>query len=210
MVLDFLLISLGYNFSLLLGDEQNSKYVLGVLAVIKCIYLPPTYLYFIQDIEDRCLLLTSSTSFVDLPFQECWMMEKHHVDQNPYISSICPKPGVITDNTTRGDDVAQSPGPTEPKWGRLVPHPWPAGQGLAYFQNLLSPHVKLSQQEGNPKWERRCCYKTWPPSHPSQPAGLTCGPPEPQLRPWHRLNSSIKTPVHLLAKKVNKVRFNSI
>jgi hypothetical protein len=41
-----------------------------MLAVIKYIYLPPTYLYFIQDIEDRCLLLTSSTSFVDLPFQE--------------------------------------------------------------------------------------------------------------------------------------------
>jgi hypothetical protein len=41
-----------------------------LLAVIKCIYLPPTYLHFMQDIEDRCLLLTSSMSFVDLPFQE--------------------------------------------------------------------------------------------------------------------------------------------
>jgi hypothetical protein len=51
----------------LLRDEQSSKYE-GVLAVIKCIYLPPTYLYFMQDIEDRCLLLTNSTSFVDLPF----------------------------------------------------------------------------------------------------------------------------------------------
>jgi hypothetical protein len=39
-----------------------------VLAIIKCIYLLPTYLHFIQDIEDRCLLLTSFTSFVDLPF----------------------------------------------------------------------------------------------------------------------------------------------
>jgi hypothetical protein len=27
---------------------------------------------------------------------------------------------------TQGDDVAQSPGPTEPKWGRLAPPPWPA------------------------------------------------------------------------------------
>jgi hypothetical protein len=34
----------------------------------KNIYLLPTYLYFMQDIEDRCLLLTSSTSFVNLPF----------------------------------------------------------------------------------------------------------------------------------------------
>jgi hypothetical protein len=48
----------------------------GVLAVIKCIYLPPTYLHFMQDIKDRCLLLTSSTSFVDLPFQDHRMMEK--------------------------------------------------------------------------------------------------------------------------------------
>jgi hypothetical protein len=39
------------------------------LAVIKYIYLPLAYLHFIQDIEDRYLLLTSSTSFVDLPFQ---------------------------------------------------------------------------------------------------------------------------------------------
>jgi hypothetical protein len=63
----------------------------GLLAVIKCIYLPLTYLHFIQDIEDRCLLLTSSTSFADSPFQEHWMMEKHHLDQNPCISSLCPK-----------------------------------------------------------------------------------------------------------------------
>jgi hypothetical protein len=33
-----------------------------------------------QDIEDRCLLLMSSTSFVDLPFQEYYMTEKHHMD----------------------------------------------------------------------------------------------------------------------------------
>jgi hypothetical protein len=39
-----------------------------LLAVIKCIYLPPTYLHFIEDIEDRLLLLMSSTSFVDTPF----------------------------------------------------------------------------------------------------------------------------------------------
>jgi hypothetical protein len=91
---------------------------LQVLAVIKCIYLQPTYLHFIQYIEDRCLLLMSSTSFVDLPFQEHWMIEKHHMDQNPYISSSCPKPGVVTDHMTRGDNVAQNPGPVETKWGR--------------------------------------------------------------------------------------------
>jgi hypothetical protein len=41
-----------------------------------------------QDIEDRYLLLMSSMSFVDLPFQEHRMIEKHHMNQNPYISSI--------------------------------------------------------------------------------------------------------------------------
>jgi hypothetical protein len=92
----------------------------GVLVVIKCIYLPPTYLHFKQDIEDRCLLLMSSVSFVDLPFQEHRMMEKHHRDQNPHISSFCPKPGVVSDNMTWGDDVEKSPGPTDPSWG------WPA------------------------------------------------------------------------------------
>jgi hypothetical protein len=67
MALEFLLMSPGFNSFLLLRDEQNSKCG-GLLAVIKCIYVPPTYLHFIQDIEDRCLLLTSSTSFVHLPF----------------------------------------------------------------------------------------------------------------------------------------------
>jgi hypothetical protein len=38
------------------------------------------------------------------------MTEKHHMDQNPYIFSLCPKPTVVTDNMTRGDDVADKPG----------------------------------------------------------------------------------------------------
>jgi hypothetical protein len=62
-----------------------------MLAIIKCIYLPLTYLHFIQHIEDRCLLLMSSTSFIDPPFQEHRMMKKHHMDQNQCISSLCPK-----------------------------------------------------------------------------------------------------------------------
>jgi hypothetical protein len=60
-------------------------------VVIKCIYLLPTYLHFIQYIEDMRLLLMSSMSFVDLQFQEHQMTEKHHMDQNPYLSSICSK-----------------------------------------------------------------------------------------------------------------------
>jgi hypothetical protein len=72
MALKFLLLSQGFNSFLLLRDEQNSKCVCvggGGVAVIKCIYLLPTYVHFIQDIEDKCLLLTSSMSFIDLPFQ---------------------------------------------------------------------------------------------------------------------------------------------
>jgi hypothetical protein len=91
------------------------------LAVIKSIYLPPTYLHFIQDIEDSCLLLTSSMSFVDLPFREHPMREKQHTDQNPYISSLCAKPGVVSNNMTQGDDVQKSRGPTDPRWGRPTP-----------------------------------------------------------------------------------------
>jgi hypothetical protein len=56
MTLEFLLLSPGFNSFLLLRDDQNSKSVCvsggGVLAVIKCIYLPPKYLYSIQDVED--------------------------------------------------------------------------------------------------------------------------------------------------------------
>jgi hypothetical protein len=106
-----------------------------VLAVIKCIYLSPTHLYFIQDIEDRCLLLTSSVSFVDLPFQEHQMMEKHHMDQNPCISSYCPKQGIVTDNITRGNDMAQSTGSTDPRCARPATSPWLAGHVLPQFQN---------------------------------------------------------------------------
>jgi hypothetical protein len=65
-----------------------------------------------EDIEDRCLSLTTSMNFVDLPFQEHWMTEKHHMDQNTYISSLCTKPGVVSNNMTWGADVAKSPCPT--------------------------------------------------------------------------------------------------
>jgi hypothetical protein len=117
-------MSPGFNSFLLLRDEQNSKCVCvwwGVLAFKKCIYLPPIYLHFMQDIEDRCLLLTSSTSFVDLPFEEHQMTKEHHMYHNPYTSSLCPKSGVVSDNMTLGDDVAKRPGPTDPRWGTLAP-----------------------------------------------------------------------------------------
>jgi hypothetical protein len=73
------------------GPDAGLDFNSGLLAVIKCIYLTPTYVHFIQDNEDRCLLLMSSTSFVDLPFQEHRMTKKYHMDQNLCISSIYPK-----------------------------------------------------------------------------------------------------------------------
>jgi hypothetical protein len=56
-------------FNSFLCSQMSIALSVGMLAVIKCIYLLPTYLHFMQDIEHRCLLLTSSTSFVDLPVQ---------------------------------------------------------------------------------------------------------------------------------------------
>jgi hypothetical protein len=120
-------------------------------------------------------------------------MEKHHMDQNPYISSLCPKLGVVTDNMTRGDDVAQSPGPAEPKWGRQAQSPWPADHGLASFQNPSSTHVNLSRQEGYAMWERRCCQKACPPGQVKWLAGLTSGPLEPKHQPRHQLNPPIRS-----------------
>jgi hypothetical protein len=79
----------GFNSFLCSGMSKTLS--VGVLVVIKYIYLPSTYLHFMKDIEDGCLLLTSSTSFVDLSFQEHQMMEKDHMNQNPCISSTCPK-----------------------------------------------------------------------------------------------------------------------
>jgi hypothetical protein len=134
-------------------------------------------------------------------------MEKNHMDQNPCISSLCPKLDIVTYNMTRGDDVAQSPSLTEPKGGRPATPPWPADQGLSSFQNMSSTRVNLSRQEGYPMWQTRCCHKAWPPSHGKWPAGLTSGPLEPQFWPRHRLKPPINT-LLLLAKSVKKVRFS--
>jgi hypothetical protein len=49
------------------------------------------------------------------------MMEKHNMDQNPYISSLCPKLGGVSDNMTRGGDVAKSSGLIDPRWGQPTP-----------------------------------------------------------------------------------------
>jgi hypothetical protein len=138
------------------------------------------------------------------------MMEKHHMNINPHISSLCSKAGVVTDNMTQGDDLAQSLGQTQPKWGRPAPPPWPVGRGLASFQNPSSTCVNLSRQEGYPMWERQCCDKDWPPDQVKWPSSLTSVPPEPKLRPRHRLNPPINILLLLLAESVKKVRFSPL
>jgi hypothetical protein len=49
---------------------------------------------------------------------------------------------------TQGDDVVQSSGPTELKWGRPAPPPWPAGQVQAPFQIPLCQRVKEGRCTG--------------------------------------------------------------
>jgi hypothetical protein len=140
-------------------EKQNLPIAL-VLVVIKCIYLQPTYLHLIQDIEDRCLLLMSSTNFIDLPFQVHRMTEKHHMDQNPCISSSRPKYGIVTENMTRGNNVTQSTSSTEPRRG------WPGGHVLAHLQKMFCLRAQ----------KRRCSRYTIPKGSarrkPSRPAKL--------------------------------------
>jgi hypothetical protein len=87
----------------------------GLLTIIKYIYLSLTYLHFIQYIEDKCLLLTGFTSFVDLSFQKHRIMKKHHMDKNSYMSLLCPKLRIVSDNMIQRDDVAKNSGPTDPR-----------------------------------------------------------------------------------------------
>jgi hypothetical protein len=108
----------------------------GLLVVIKCIYLPPTYLYSIQDIEDGCLLLTSSTSFVDLPSQEHRMTEKHHMDQNPYILIMSKTRGLYGQYDMKGRRGTR-PGPSWPKVGLTGHTPLARGPGPGVFPKTI-------------------------------------------------------------------------
>jgi hypothetical protein len=126
------------------SGTRKTLSVWGVLAVIKCIYLPPTYLYFMQDINDRCLLQMNSMSFVDLPFQEHWMIETHHMDQNPYIASLCPKPGVVSDNMT-WEMTWQKARAQPTEGGTGSPHPLVGRPRFGANEITLSTRVMLSR-----------------------------------------------------------------
>jgi hypothetical protein len=83
-------------------------------------------------------------SFIDLPFQEHRMMEKHHMDQNPYISSLCPKPGIVSDNMTQGDDVAKS-WAQQTKGGTIRHHSLAGRPRFGTNEIMLSTRVMLSR-----------------------------------------------------------------
>jgi hypothetical protein len=57
-------------------------------------------------------------------------------------------------------------------------------------------------------WERWWSDQTWPLGQVAWLAGLTSEPHASNLRPEHRLTSSINTPMLLLAERVKKVRFS--
>jgi hypothetical protein len=63
---------------------------------------------------------------------------------------------------TWGDDVAQSPGPTEPKWSQSAPPPWLAGQVLGPFQFPLCQRVKEGWCTGYPMSKVGGCWVGWP------------------------------------------------
>jgi hypothetical protein len=70
----------------------------------------------------------------------------------------------------RGDDVAQSPGPTEPKWGQPAPPLWLAGQVLVPFQIPLCQRVKEGRCMGYPMLKVGAAIKL---GHPATLAGLS-------------------------------------
>jgi hypothetical protein len=72
------------------------------------------------------------------------MMKKHHIDQNSYISLLCPKPGVVSNNMTQGDDVEKAwAQPTQ--GGATWPHSLAGLPGLGANEITLLTRVMLSR-----------------------------------------------------------------
>jgi hypothetical protein len=106
-----------------------------VLAVIKCIYLLQTYLYFIQDIEDRFLLLTSSTSFIDLPGKS----DDRKAPYGPksiHILIMSKTRGVHGQYDTKGRRGTKL-GPSQPKVGSTGPTPLASQTGPSVFPKTV-------------------------------------------------------------------------
>jgi hypothetical protein len=123
---------------------------------------------------------------------------------------------------TRGNDVAQSTGSTEPRCGWPATSPWPAGHVLPHFQKSFClrfqqrwcsrypmPKSGARRKLGRPSnAQKRCKEETWSPDQVAWPTGLTSGPHVPNLRPEHRLTPPINIMVLSPAEGVKKVRFS--
>jgi hypothetical protein len=94
---------------------------------------------------------------------------------------------------TWGDDVAQSPSLTEPKWGWSVPPPRLAGQVLAPLQFWLCKHVKEGRCTGYPMAKVGGGWVGWPAGHMyAWPARVRWVTTSNQW--WSSLIAPIKTP----------------
>jgi hypothetical protein len=208
MALEFLLMSTRFNYFLLLRDEQNFKCVGGVLVVIKCKYLPPTYLHFIKDIEDRCLLLMSSMSLSTIsgtsndakaPYgpksMHIFIMSQIRHSHRQYDTRKWR-------GTKRGLNRAKvwPPGHTTLA-GRPCVGTFPK---TILFTCLAEAVLKVSNVQ------RQCKEETWPPRQVAWSAGLTSGPHMYNLQTQHRLTLPINTMVLPPTESVKRVWFSPL
>jgi hypothetical protein len=94
---------------------------------------------------------------------------------------------------------------------------WPAGHiTLAnwpcvgtFLETILSmcPEEAVLKVSNAQRWWKE---ETWLPGQVAWPASLTSGPHVSNLRPEHRLNPPINTPVLPLAEGVKRVRFSPL
>jgi hypothetical protein len=107
---------------------------------------------------------------------------------------------MVTENTTRGNEVAQSTSPTEPGVaGRQC-----VGVFLKTVLSTCPKEVVLKVSNT----QRRCKEETWWPGQVPWPAGLRSGSRMPNLWPEHRLTPPKNTMVLPPAEGVKKVRFS--
>jgi hypothetical protein len=76
-------------------------------------------------------------------------------------------------------------------WHKAWAQPSKSGAGrpgVGAFSNSALPTCQGRLVHGACSAQSRCGQESWPLGHPSWPAGLTGGPPEPHFRPKHRLS----------------------
>jgi hypothetical protein len=111
----------------------------------------------------------------------------------------------------REDDMrgefGTNPRPNRAKVGPAGPTCLVGRPGVGAFSNSALPTCQERSVHGVSNAQSQCGHETWPPDHPSWPAGLTSGRLKPHFRPKHQLNPRINTPILLPTESVKKVRF---